>query len=455
MPNPSVPRPLPLSFLFLALACAGAVQADEPVDEAAGFIEGSHLTVTNRNFYFNQGYRHGDASQNPNTGERQTRHAEWGHGVIADFSSGYTQGSVGVGVEAQGLLGLKLDGGNGRVGNGVGVPGIVSRSGANFDGEPKDQYGKLGAALKVRALGTEFRYGDVRPTSPVLYASDIRLLPQSLRGFTFDNRSLPGLHLQGGKLESSSDRNASNHRGDLGTVYAGRFKEADDILYLGGDYRFNDQLSLKLHTSRLDNIWTQSFLRIDFSQPLGEALAFNTGFNLYRTRDTGKALLGRLDNDAWSTHVGLTHGGHGLTLAYTRIDGDTPFDYVWNTYDIELDSASQISDFNNPNERAWLLRYDLDFAPYGIPGLSLTARYVRGSDIDGTRAGPAYGYFTGIEDGSHWERDLWLGYAVQDGAAKGLAFKLMQATHRVGGDHSAEANMDEVRVIVQYPLQVF
>lgn len=31
----------------------------------------------------------------------------------------------------------------------------------------------------------------------------------------------------------------------------------------------------------------------------------------------------------------------------------------------------------------------------------------------------------------------------------------MQATHRVGGDHSAEANMDEVRVIVQYPLQVF
>lgn len=436
---------LPLAFALTSPAFAAS-------DDSSGFFDASQLNILNRNFFFSQDYRNGDFTRNPNTGERQSQHREWGQGIIANFQSGYTPGLVGVGLDVQGLAALKLDGGNGVVGNGVGVPGIVSRSGANFDGEPKDAYGKVGAAIKVRAFDTEIRYGDVRPTSPVLYASDIRLLPQTLRGLVFHNTAIEGLDVQGGKLESSSDRNASNHRGDLGTVYAGRFKGANDVVYLGADYRLNSQLSFKLHTSRLDDIWNQSFARVDFVQPLGDALSVNTGLNYYRTRDSGKALVGKIDNDSWSTHAGVGYGNHGLKLSYTRIDGDTPFDYVWNTYDIELDAAAQVSDFNNPNERAWELRYDYDFVGLGVPGLTLTTRYVRGSDIDGTRATAAYSYFNGVSDGRHWERNLWVKYVVQSGPAKDLSFNLMQATHRVGGDHVAESNVDEVRFIVEYPL---
>lgn len=436
----------------LSLTLALASPAFAASEENEGFLEGTQVHVLNRNYFFSQDYRNGDFARNPNTGERQSQHREWGHGVIVDVQSGFTQGTVGFGLDVQGVLGLKLDGGNGVVGNGVGVPGIVSRSGANFDGEPKDEYSKVGAALKVRAFDTEVRYGDVRPTSPVLYASDIRLLPQTLRGLVFRNTSVEGLTLQGGKLESSSDRNASNHRGDLGTVYAGRFKGANDVIYLGGDYVFNDQLSFKLHTSRLDDIWNQSFARFDFVQPINEALSVNTGLNYYRTRDSGKALAGKIDNDSWSAHAGLGYGAHAFKLSYTRIDGDTPFDYVWNTYDLELDAASQISDFNNPNERAWEARYDYNFVGLGVPGLTLTTRYVRGTDIDGSRAGGAYSYYSGIKDGSHWERNVWIKYVVQSGPAKDLSFNLMQATHRVGGDHVAESNIDEVRFIVEYPL---
>lgn len=422
--------------------------------EDDGFLDGTQLQIINRNYFFSQDYRNGDFTRNPNTGERQSQHREWGHGIIANLQSGFTQGTVGVGLDVQGLVGLKLDGGNGTVGNGVGVPGIVSRSGSNFDGEPKDAYGKVGVALKARVLDTELRYGDVSPTSPVLYASDIRLLPQTLRGFMFNDHSLQGLSLQGGKLESSSDRNASNHRGDLGTVYAGRLKGANDVVYLGGDYRFNEQWNLRLHASRLDDVWNQQFFNVDYVQPLGDSLALKAGLDYYRTRDSGQALAGKIDNDSWSVHAGINAGGHGFKLSYTRIDGDTPFDYVWNTYDIQLDAASQVSDFNNPNERAWEARYDYNFAVLGLPGLSLTARYVRGSDIDGTRAGGAYSYFNGIEDGRHWERNLWVRYVVQGGPAKNLSFNVMQATHRVGGGHTAEANVDELRVIVEYPMDI-
>lgn len=422
--------------------------------EDEGFLDGTQLQIINRNYYFSQDYRNGDFTRNPNTGERQSQHREWGHGIIANLQSGFTQGTVGLGLDVQGLVGLKLDGGNGTVGNGVGVPGIVSRSGSNFDGEPKDAYGKVGVALKARVRDSELRYGDVSPTSPVLHASDIRLLPQTLRGFMFNDHSLQGLSLQGGKLESSSDRNASNHRGDLGTVYAGRLKGANDVVYLGGDYRFNDQLNLRLHASRLDDVWNQQFFNVDYVQPLGDSLTLKTGLDYYRTRDSGQALAGKIDNDSWSVHAGVNAGGHGFKLSYTRIDGDTPFDYVWNTYDIQLDAASQVSDFNNPNERAWEARYDYNFAVLGLPGLSLTARYVRGSDIDGTRAGGAYSYYNGIEDGRHWERNLWVRYVVQGGPARNLSFNVMQATHRVGGGHTAEANVDELRVIVEYPLDI-
>lgn len=431
--------------LAIALATPTLSQAAEQ-----GFLEDSHLELTNRNFYFSQDFRNGDFAVTPD-GKRQSRHAEWAHGVIANFESGFTQGTVGVGVDVHGLWAVKLDGGNGLVGDGRGIPGLVSR---DNDGEPKSQYGKAGGAIKLRAFDTEVRYGDVRPSSPVLNASDIRLLPQTLRGGIFTNTAIEGLTLEGGKLESSSDRNASNHRGDLGTVYGGTFKDADDVVYLGGDYRVSDALKLRLHTSELDDIWTQSFFSVALTQPLGDGLTFKSGLNYYRTRDAGKALLGEIDNDSWSARVGLGVGAHAFTLSYTRIDGDTPFDYVWNTYDLQLDSASQVSDFNSPNERAWQARYDYDFAALGIPGLGLTARYVRGSEIDGTRAtAPQYAYFNGTSDGKHWERNFWISYVVQDGPARDLSFNVMQATHRSGGDHY-ERDVDELRVIVQYPLDL-
>lgn len=443
---------MPSNPLVTALPLASALAA--PLAAQAAFLEDAQVNVLNRNYYFSQDYRNGDSATNPYTGERQSRRAEWAHGVIARAESGFTEGTVGVGLDVHGYLAVKLDGGEGLAGNGVAGPGLLSRHGYAADGPVKDEYGKAGAALKLRAFDTELRVGDVRPTSPLVYASDIRLLPQTLRGAIFHNTSVEGLTLQGGKLDSSSDRNASNHRGDLGTAYAGRFADANDVVYLGADYAPNERLSIKLHASRLDDIWDQQFFRVDYVQPLGERLAFNGGLHGYRTREAGSALLGGLDNDTWALRAGLTWGGHGVELSYTRVDGDTPFDYVWNTYDIELPSASQVSDFNNPNERIWQARYDYNFADLGVPGLTLTARYVRGTDIDGRNAGPAYAGFTGIADGKHWERNLWVKYVVQGGPAKDLSLNVMQATHRVGGDHTAEANIDELRVILEYPLDL-
>ncbi|OHC13129.1 MAG: porin [Pseudomonadales bacterium GWC1_66_9] len=442
--NPACAASLTFVLAVPAIAADGAGE---------GFLEGSTFKVLNRNIYFSQDFRNGDSALNPQTGEKKTRRSEWAHGVIATFESGFTPGVVGFGLDVRGQFGIKLDGGDGLVGNGMAGNGIVPRRGYNFDGKPKDEFGRVDVALKMRLFDdTELRYGDVRPLTPVVNTSDIRLLPQSFRGGTVMNTSIKGLTLQAGKLESNADRTATAHRGDLGTAYGGRFKEADDFVYFGADYQLNDRLRLRLHHGRLDNVWNQAFLGVDWNQPLREGLKLRAGAKYYRTRDTGKSLMGDINNDSWSANVGLDVGAHSFTVARTHIDGDTPFDYVWNTWDFYLDSFSQSSDFNSPNERVWMARYDYDFASLGIPGLSFTTRYMRGTDIDGTKAGPHYAAYQNTRDGRHWENDIWLGYVVQSGPAKDLSFRIWHATHRVSGDHVAEANLDELRLIFEYPL---
>lgn len=132
--------------------------------------------------------------------------------------------------------------------------------------------------------------------------------------------------------------------------------------------------------------------------------------------------------------------------------GDTPFDYV-SRGAIFISNAVQLSDFNAPNEKSWQARYDLDMGAYGVPGLNLTALYVRGFDIDGSRVDPrgGYAYLGYSRGGKHWERDLEARYVVQSGKAKGMVFSLRHDVHR-GNTAQAELDADQIRVAVEYPL---
>ncbi len=44
---------------------------------------------------------------------------EWGQGFLGIFQSGYTEGTVGFGIDAHAMLGLKLDGGGGTDGSSI------------------------------------------------------------------------------------------------------------------------------------------------------------------------------------------------------------------------------------------------------------------------------------------------------------------------------------------------
>ena len=413
--------------------------------EKEGFIEGSQVTVLNRNFYFNRDDRNG-----PRAPGGAGYSEAWAHGIIGRFESGFTQGSVGVGVDAFAMLGLKLDTGGGR----NGARSSFDVLPVDRNGKARDEFSKIGGAVKARLLDTVVRVGDVFPVTPVVSYGDSRLLPESFRGVTLVNTGVAGLTLQGGRLHAMSQPVSSNLRDNFVTFYGGPVN-APWVGYAGGDYQLNDYASVSLYTSRLKDAWNQHYAGTAVTWPLNEDLSLLAGFNYYRATDEGKRLLGSFDNSIWSGKLGLRYGAHTVALSHQRNNGDDDFDYLRQSDSIYLDNSIQYSDFNSPKERSWMLRYDLDMASYGVPGLSFMTRYGKGTDADYSNANATYmrrdANGNPLTDQKRWERDIEVKYVVQSGSLKDLSLRLRQATTRAT---QFESDLDETRVIVEYPLSL-
>ena len=123
-----------LKHLPLCVAGTGLVLM-LPSAFAQGFLDDSKASLELRNFYMNRDFRDGSG---------QSKREEWGQGFILRYESGYTPGPIGVGFDAIGMLGLKLDSGPGRAGTGL-LP-------VQDDGGVPDDYSKAGGTLKLLSL---------------------------------------------------------------------------------------------------------------------------------------------------------------------------------------------------------------------------------------------------------------------------------------------------------------
>lgn len=427
------------------LATAAPFVSDQA--EAKGFVEGSAFDLKLRNYYYNRDKK--------GAGNQDDR--DWTQGLWANFSSGYTQGTVGVGVDAFGYFGLKLWG-----------PDKYSGSGnlvySDTTGDNENTQGKIGGAVKFRVSKTEFKVGDMQPTAPVFAVGGSRLLPQTASGFSLQSSELAGLDLEAGHFYSGTSQDDTSHSGGIYANYAG--VEANSADFVGGKYAINDALGVAFYAAKLEDIWDQYYANVNYALPLSDdqSLAFDA--NIYRTTDEGSADAGSISNTTWSGSVAYSFAAaHTLTVAFQKVHGDTPFDYIGigdnnrGGDSIFLNNSIQYSDFNGPGEKSWQVRYDLNMEPYGVPGLSFMTRHIRGTDIDGTdlaansryrtREGdPLYG-----ADGKHFETNLEAKYVIQNGPAKDLSFRIRQAWHRANADQG-EGDVNEFRLIVDYPISV-
>ena len=433
-----------LSPLFIALAATIPTYAHADEDSTKdGFIEGSSLKIHARNYYMNHDIRspHADDSK------------EWGQGFDGKFESGFTQGTVGFGLDAYALLGLKLDGGGGTDGSSI-LP--VS----DGSGKAPTAFSSAGAALKIRAFDTELKAGDMFLTNPVIAGGETRMLPQTFRGVSLTNTSFEGWMFEGGQVSFEKPYNQSGMRrltttyGDLGD------QSSKHITWAGASWSGVPEITSNLYAAQLQDIWNQYYYDFDYTWEMSEGITLNPGLHYYHTQDTGKALLGDIDNNTFSLHLALGIDGHKVTAVYQRVNGNTPFDYIYQGDSVYLDNSQQYSDFNGPNERSWKLQYEYDFAGLGIAGLTASASYSH-NKLNLTKADPnSIGYSNWYnpegKNAHHWERDLGLKYVIQEGKAKDLAVTLRWATNRGNTAYqSVDNDVDEYRVIVDYPIDVF
>ena len=287
--------------------------------------------------------------------------------------------------------------------------------------------------LATHALAEESaKFGEMMVESPVFDTADKRLQPEYATGFLLNSREIDGMNLQAGHFTAFKNQDSASGKGNF--FGYGANTEAGGISFVGADLFTQSPVGGALYASELTDTWNQYYGNLHFKQ--SEVFL---DANLYHTRDTGQALAGAIDNTAYSLSGRYTIGAHGFTLAYQKVDGDTPFDFVGGD-SIYLANSIKYADFNGARERSWQVRYDLDLANVGIPGLKFMTRYVTGDQIDGTHApqGGAYNPFdpaTGSfapqqgDGGKHWERDIDLRYVVQSGAAKGLSLQLSHVSH--------------------------
>ncbi|KTC17106.1 porin [Pseudomonas marginalis ICMP 9505] len=442
----------------LALAVALGTIAQQA--GAAGFIDDSKVTLGLRNFYINTDNRDGQPSATSNT---RNKNAEWGQGFDLRFISGFTQGTVGFGLDAIGLYGVRLDSSRAEHGNYTGTAsgGTVFPSDGNT---AVNDFASLGVTGKVKISQTVAKIGTLQPNNPVIKTNDGRLLPQTFQGGEISSNEIKDLTLTAGQIEHAKGRNSSNNEGlslaganGSSNYNAGNF--VNKFYYAGADYKITKDLTASYYFGELKDFYAQNFLGLVHNWSIGPGV-LKSDLRYYRSRDNGAngdeagyytsgyysdkptnatKVKGKVDNDLYSYLALYSIAGHTFGGGYQYTKGDSDFPWL-NQGDGSSNSTTtdmQIQKFARAGERTWQARYAYDFAKIGVPGLTAGMVYLKGSNIE-----------TVVGEKTEWERDLTLAYVVPEGPLKNLGVAWKNAMWRT--DLVNTRSQDENRVIVSY-----
>ena len=434
-----------------SLAVAVALGVFAQTAGAAGFVEDSKLSLSSRTMYFNNDNRDGGADNR-----------ESGQGFKLDYISGFTEGTVGFGVDVQALWGIHLDGGRGK------HPDNSSFFPSDSDGSAASQWARFGANAKARFSKTEVHFGSaLAPNLPILVSNDGRLLPQTFEGGTIQSKEIDNLTINAGQLTHAMGRASSNR---TGLSVAGATADSNKFRYGGLDYKLTPDLTLQYYYSNLEDFYKQHFLGATHVFKIADDQSFKTDLRYFDSSSDGNnghgggynfsnnggyaKNTGKVDNKTWTAMFTYTLGGHALMLGRQQVSDDGGF--VWlnqgNVVDgngrpegaagssFYLFTDSMINQFARAGENTNFGQYSYDFASLGVPGLKASVSYLRGDDIR---------YKSGHGTYNEWERDARVDYTIQQGTLKGLGFSLRQGVYR-GGSNEASADQDQTRFIVNY-----
>jgi hypothetical protein len=443
----------------LALAVYAGVLATQA--GAAGFLDDSKATLSSRTLYFE-----GDPRENPSATGKAQDQRQTTQGFLFNFISGYTPGTVGFGLDVQGMYGLNLSGGiDNRNPNGSTANSISPTS---SDGTPVADWARAGANAKVKLSKTELKVGNaLQPNLPILVSNDGRLLPQTFQGGIVTSKEIDGLTLTAGKLTKAAGRASTNYDN---LSLSGGTKGSNNFQFAGGDYKVTKDLTVQYYYANLEDYYKQQFLGLVHVLPIGEDQSFKTDLRYFHSTSDGKNGQtantgykfnngyndnGEVDNNTWTAMFTYTLGGNAFLLGYQSVsdDGGMPIINNGSVVDsrgrnegeggnsVYLFTDSMITNFTRAGEKTRFGQYSYDFARLGVPGLKAAVAYLHGDQIRTSAT---------AERSSEWERDMRLDYVFQDGFMKGFGVTLRRANLRTDLPVGTQADTDQTRLVLNY-----
>jgi hypothetical protein len=394
---------------------------------AEGFIEDSKLKLQLRNVYFNENFRdeHGMSARAARTAKSER--TEWAQGFLLDYQSGFTQGTMGFGIDALGLLGVKLDSGHGRSGTGL-LP-------VHDDGRAADEFASAGVTAKARLAKTTVKYGTLLPKTPVLIYNDARLLPQTYQGTQISSNDIENLTVTGGYLDRFKLRDSTDSMPIVPDGYSG--DKSGDFSYAGAEYKLGKDIRLSYFHGELENFYRQNFAGIQHDLPLAGGV-LTSDLRYFHSADTGSAFDGKIDNDMLSGQLSYAIAGHTMGGGYQTLSGDAGLPFISGATVYSFSNAG-IGKFIEEDEKTWMLNYGYNFAAAGVPGLTFSARYLSGNDGKSN---------TTVKE---WERDTELAYVVQGGSFNGLGVRLRNYVYRSEFSRGRDSN----RIYLTYDIALW
>jgi hypothetical protein len=241
-----------------------------PLAVHADVIDDSHFKVDTRNFYLHRNYT--------NTNAPVSEVHSWSQGFDAQFTSGYTDTALAIGLDVDAQYAVRLD----SSGNDGSLPYSVS------DQQTADDYSRAGATLKMRYSKTELKVGDLRPQLPVAYDDTSRQLDTIYQGAVVESKEVDGLTLTGGRFWSAATRESSNHE-KLYKFGSTDNLDSDGLDFGGATYDITKNLQASYFYGVLHDIYQQHYFGLMHMADLGNGYKLKTDLRYFNNNEDGNA----------------------------------------------------------------------------------------------------------------------------------------------------------------------
>ena len=347
-------------------------------------------TLNLRNAYFNRNFT--------NPANPQGKAEEWTQSFILDAKSGFTQGTVGFGVDVLGLYSVKSS-------MAAKAPAARNCCRSTMTGARPTISVAWVWRPRPRFRKTELKVGEWMPVLPILRSDDGRSLPQTFRGGQITSKEITGLTLYGGQFRGNSPRNDASMEDMFDERQSARSLPTASTSAAANTPSTTSAPRSALWYAELSDIYQQQYFNLSHSQPMGDwTLGANLGF--FIGKEDGSALAGDLDNKTAFALLSAKYGGNTFYVGLQKLSGDDAWMRVNGTSGGTLANDSYNSSYDNAKEKSWQLRHDYNFVALGVPGLTLMNRYISGDNV----------HTGAITDGKEWGRESELAYTVQSGA---------------------------------------